>query len=103
MGSRWGFGERTESWSLRRVWRSPLQPFPSLGVYKPHPASFALLSYKSAFFKAHHPAPFMASVISNQGGYYSTFAYVSEARRMGLRVLPPAINASVRAWTGRGR
>jgi error-prone DNA polymerase len=84
---------------VQQVWRMILS-FSGYSFCKPHSASYALLSYKSAFFKAHHPAQFMASVISNQGGYYSTFAYVSEARRMGLRVLPPDINASERAWTG---
>jgi error-prone DNA polymerase len=42
-------------------------------------------------------------VISNQGGYYATFAYVSEARRMGLAILPPDVNASERVYTGSGR
>jgi DNA polymerase-3 subunit alpha/error-prone DNA polymerase len=45
----------------------------------------------------------MAAVISNQGGFYSPFAYVSEARRMGLTILPPDINDSQIRWTGRGK
>jgi DNA polymerase III alpha subunit len=45
----------------------------------------------------------MAAVISNQGGYYATFAYVSECRRMGLNVLLPDVNASAIPWTGRNR
>jgi DNA polymerase-3 subunit alpha/error-prone DNA polymerase len=44
----------------------------------------------------------MAAVISNQGGFYSTFAYVSEARRMGLEIRPPDVNRSDIRWTGRG-
>jgi error-prone DNA polymerase len=87
---------------VQEVWRMILS-FSGYSFCKPHSASYALLSYKSAFFKARHPGEFMAAVITNQGGYYSTFAYVSEARRMGLRVLPPDVNASERAWTGRGR
>ncbi|HEU5311883.1 MAG TPA: DNA polymerase III subunit alpha, partial [Candidatus Eisenbacteria bacterium] len=47
-------------------------------------------------------AEFIAAVISNQGGYYDTFAYVSEARRMGLTVLPPDVNESERVYTGKG-
>jgi len=42
-------------------------------------------------------------VISNQGGFYGTFAYVSEARRMGLSVLPPDINLSAIRWTGQDK
>ena len=41
----------------------------------------------------------MAAVIRNQGGFYSTFAYVSEARRMGLAVLPPDVRESCVHWT----
>jgi DNA polymerase-3 subunit alpha/error-prone DNA polymerase len=43
----------------------------------------------------------MAAVISNQGGFYSTFAYVSEARRLGLAVLPPDVHTSAVRWTGK--
>jgi DNA polymerase-3 subunit alpha/error-prone DNA polymerase len=43
----------------------------------------------------------MAAVISNQGGFYSTFAYVSEARRMGLDILPPDVNKSDVRWRGK--
>jgi len=43
----------------------------------------------------------MAAVISNQGGYYSTFAYISEARRMGLKVLMPDVNKSKREYIGK--
>ncbi len=85
----------------QEIWRMILS-FSGYSFCKPHSASYALLSYKSAFFKAHYPAEFMAAVISNQGGYYSAFAYVSEARRMGLQVLPPDINTSQRPYAGKG-
>jgi hypothetical protein len=42
----------------------------------------------------------MAAVITNQGGFYSTFAYVSEARRMGIKILPPDVNKSDIHWKG---
>jgi len=75
--------------------------FAGYSFCKPHSASYALVSFKSCYLKAHHPAEFMAAVLSNGGGYYSTFAYVSECRRMGLRVLLPDINESGKAYTGR--
>lgn len=83
------------------VWRMILS-FAGYSFCKPHSASYALVSFKSCFLKAHHPAEFMAAVISNGGGYYSTFAYVSECRRMGLEVLLPDINRSDKAYTGHG-
>ncbi len=85
-----------------QVWKM-IMSFSAYSFCKPHSASYALVSYKSAYLRAHHPAEFMAAVLSNQGGYYSPFAYVSEARRMGLRVLPPDVNESRREYWGKGR
>ena len=76
--------------------------FSGYSFCKPHSASYARVSFQAAYLKAHFPAEFMAAVISNQGGFYSTFAYVSEARRMGLTILPPDVNRSMVAWRGRG-
>jgi DNA polymerase III alpha subunit len=45
----------------------------------------------------------MAAVLGNGGGFYAPFAYVAEAMRMGLTVLPPDVNASELRCTGRGK
>jgi error-prone DNA polymerase len=90
----------------RRVIDTVWEMIKSFGGYsfcKPHSASYALVSFKSAYLKAHYPAEFMAAVISNGGGYYSTFAYISEARRLGLRVLGPDVNASDIHYQGKDR
>jgi len=87
---------------IDRIWNM-IMSFSGYSFCKPHSASYALVSFKSAWLRCHHPAEFMAAVISNQGGYYSAFAYVSEARRMGLEVLRPDVNASERHYVGRGR
>ena len=44
----------------------------------------------------------MASVLANGGGYYPAFAYVEEARRMGLDIRLPDINASAATWSAEG-
>jgi len=88
--------------AIRAIWDMILS-FAGYSFCKPHSASFALVSFKSAWLKAHYPAEFMAAVISNQGGYYSTFAYLSECRRMGLEILPPDANASEIRCGGRDR
>ncbi len=77
-----------------------MMSFSGYSFCKPHSASYARVSFQAAYLKVHHPAEFMAAVISNQGGFYSTFAYVSEARRMGLTILSPDINTSEIRWTG---
>ena len=85
---------------IDNLWRM-MMSFAGYSFCKPHSASFARVSFQSAYLKTHHPAEFIAAVISNQGGFYSTFAYVSESRRMGLTVLPPDVNLSDVRWHGK--
>ena len=85
---------------ISEIW-GMIMSFAGYSFCKPHSASYALVSFKSAYIRAHYPAEFIAAVISNRGGFYSTFAYVSEAKRMGLSVLPPDVNESEIKYTGR--
>ncbi len=84
---------------IDKIW-DMIMSFSGYSFCKPHSASYAMVSFKSAYLRAHYPAEFIAAVISNQGGYYSTFAYISEARRMGLKVLLPDINKSEKHYLG---
>jgi error-prone DNA polymerase len=88
--------------AIEEVWQM-MMGFDGYSFCKPHSASYTMVAYKSAFLRAHYPAEFMASVISNGGGYYSAFGYLSEARRMGLKILPPDINRSEIKYTGKDR
>jgi len=85
---------------IEDIW-SMMMSFSGYSFCKPHSASYAQVSFQAAYLKTHFPAEFMAAVISNQGGFYSTFAYVSEARRMGVTILPPDVNCSNIRWSGR--
>lgn len=87
--------------AIDAIW-AMIMSFAGYSFCKPHSASYAQVSFKSAYLRAHYPAEFIAAVVSNQGGYYSAFTYLSEGRRMGLTILPPDINASVWAYTGSG-
>ena len=87
--------------TIDRIWKM-IMSFAGYSFCKPHSASYAQVSFKSAYLRVHYPAEFMAAVISNQGGFYSTFAYLSEARRMGLAILLPDINESDWAYRGEG-
>ncbi len=84
------------------IW-AMIRSFAGYSFCKPHSASYAQVSFKSAYRRAHYPAEFIAAVVSNRGGYYSAFAYLSEGRRMGLTILPPDINASGWAYSGSGK
>ena len=84
---------------IRQIWDMIIS-FSGYSFCKPHSASYTRVSFQAAYLKTHYPAEFMAAVITNQGGFYSTFAYVSEARRMGIKILGPDILDSDIKWTG---
>ncbi|MBM15488.1 MAG: hypothetical protein CMH75_05310 [Nitrospina sp.] len=75
------------------IWRN-IDSFAGYSFCKAHSASFALVSYRAAYLKAHHPAEFMAAVLTNEGGFYDPCAYIEEARRIGIEILSPHINQS---------
>lgn len=87
---------------IDQIWEMILS-FSGYSFCKPHSASYALVSFKSCYLRAHYPAEFLAAVLTNQGGYYSPFAYVSEGRRMGLKILLPDVNESRREYWGKDR
>jgi error-prone DNA polymerase len=84
------------------VW-SMILSFSGYSFCKGHSASYIQVALQSGYLRAHHPAEFIAGVLSNEGGYYAPFAYIAEARRMRLEILPPDVNASDVSYTGRGR
>ena len=86
--------------SAEAVW-AMICSFSGYSFVKAHSASYAMLSFQSAYLRAHYPAEFMAAVLSNHGGFYSTLAYASESRRMGLVLLPPDVNLSEQRCRGR--
>jgi len=79
--------------TIKEIWAMMLS-FDGYSFCKPHSASYAMVSFQSAYLRVHHPAEFMAAVLSNQGGYYRPHAYISEIRRMGLFTEGPDINIS---------
>ncbi|MCX7786795.1 MAG: DNA polymerase III subunit alpha [Spirochaetes bacterium] len=88
--------------TIDAVWEMILS-FEGYSFCKAHSASYAMVSFQSAYLKAHYPAEFMAAVLSNRGGYYTPAAYISEARRMGLTILGPDVNQSLYRYTGCGK
>ena len=88
--------------AAEELWRQ-IESFSGYSFCKAHSASYAQISYRSTWLRAHFPAEFMAAVLGNHGGFYSTFAYLAEARRMGLRLLLPCVNTGVASFSGGGR
>ncbi|MDO3647193.1 error-prone DNA polymerase [Nocardia mangyaensis] len=72
-----------------------LYAFANFGFPESHSQSFASLVFYSAWFKLHHPAAFCAGLLRAQPmGFYSPQSLVADARRHGVRVHAPDINAS---------
>ncbi len=79
--------------ATREIWRQ-MESFAGYSFCKAHSASYAVLSFQEAWLKAHYPALFLCHVLNNQGGYYRAEVYIQEARRLGIRLLLPDVNAS---------
>jgi DNA polymerase III alpha subunit len=77
--------------------------FSGYSFCKGHSASYIQVAQQACYLRANHPAEFIAAVLANGGGFYHPFAYVAEARRMGLTILPPDVNASEFHTTGNGK
>jgi len=88
--------------AARQVWEMVMS-FAGYSFCKGHSCSYIQVAQHSCALRANHPAEFMAAVLSNGGGFYHAFAYVAEAIRMGLKVLPPDVNASDFRCSGKGR
>ena len=78
---------------IDRVW-SILEGFSSFGFCKAHGAAFALPTYQSAWLKTHYPTEFMAGLFTHDPGMYPRRLLISEARRLGVKLLPIDVNYS---------
>jgi DNA polymerase III subunit alpha len=80
-----------------------MEKFAGYGFNKSHSAAYAMISYQTAYLKAHFPAEFMAALMtSDVSNTDKIIAHVSACRQMGLDILPPDINRSLRPFTVEG-
>ncbi len=76
-----------------------IEPFAGYGFNRSHAYAYSLITYWTAYLKTHYPAHWMAALLNthddtSDGDKYST--YLSEAKRMGLRLLPPFVGRAGR-------
>lgn len=83
---------------IEKVW-DRVWSFSSFGFNKAHSITYATLAYLSSYQKLYSPLEFFCRVINNKGGYYPTYAYINEARRWGIKILPPDVNTSESNFT----
>ncbi len=80
-----------------------IEPFAGYGFNKSHSVAYAMLAYKTAYLKAHHPVAFMAAMLTSEMASKDNVAkYVQECRDMGIEVSPPDVSESNWAFTVTG-
>jgi DNA polymerase III subunit alpha len=85
--------------AIKALWDT-LVPFSDYAFNKAHSAAYGVVSYWTAYLKANYPAEYMAALLTSVGGDKDkTALYLSECRRMGIKVLPPDVNESDRDFT----
>ena len=73
-----------------------VQEFASYGFNKSHSAAYGLISYQTAYLKAHYPVELMAALLTcDKDNTDKVVRYIAEARSMGIVIRPPDVNVSV--------
>ncbi|HEY4990655.1 MAG TPA: DNA polymerase III subunit alpha [Nakamurella sp.] len=92
-----GMADRGYSPSAVKTLWDILLPFSDYAFNKAHSAAYGMLSYWTAYLKANYPAEYMAALLTSVGDDKDKMAiYLAECRSMGIKVLPPDVNTSVR-------
>ncbi len=81
--------------AIKALWDA-LMPFADYGFNKAHAKAYALISYWTAYLKGNYPAEYMAALLTSvRDDKDKSALYLGECRRMGIKVLPPDVNASI--------
>jgi DNA polymerase-3 subunit alpha len=78
-----------------KIWEQ-METFGKYGFNKSHSTAYAIISYQTAYLKAHYPAEFMAALLtSEKDNRDKIISHIGSCREMGINVLPPDINESM--------
>lgn len=80
------------------AWRY-IEGYTQYGFNKAHATGYGIRSYRIAYLKTHFPLEFMSALLECNAGKIKEPKYIIEARRMGIRLLPPDVNISGQHWT----
>ncbi|MGZ5189707.1 MAG: DNA polymerase III subunit alpha, partial [Flavisolibacter sp.] len=82
---------------LEKVW-TDWEAFAQYAFNKSHSTCYAYVAYQTAYLKAHYPAEYMAAVLNHAGAIEKLTFYMEECKRMGVKVLGPDINESLKGF-----
>ena len=78
----------------KTIWEQ-METFAEYGFNKSHSAAYAIITYQTAYLKAHYPVAFMAALLtSEKDNRDKIIKYMSNCKEMGISILPPDINES---------
>src|SRR5690606_29124689 len=83
---------------LEKIW-SDWEAFAQYAFNKSHSTCYAFVAYQTAYLKAHYPSEFMAAVLNNANSIDKVTFFMEECARMGLKVLGPDINESLKGFS----
>ncbi|MBK6826089.1 MAG: DNA polymerase III subunit alpha [Chitinophagaceae bacterium] len=87
---------------LEKIW-TDWEAFAQYAFNKSHSTCYAFVAYQTAYLKAHYPAEYMAAVLNNAGSIDKITFFMEECKRMGLKVLGPDINESLKGFAVNSR
>ncbi len=82
---------------LEKIW-TDWEAFAQYAFNKSHSTCYAYVAYQTAYLKAHYPAEYMSAVLNNAGSIEKITFFMEECKRMGLKVLGPDINESLKGF-----
>ena len=83
----------------RKIWEQ-METFGGYGFNKSHSAAYAIITYQTAYLKAHYPVAFMAALLtSDKDNRDKIIKYMSTCKEMGINILPPDLNESQRDFS----
>jgi len=89
--------------AISRLWEV-LIPFSDYAFNRAHSAGYGVVSFWTAYLKANYPTEYMAALLTSvRDDKDKSALYLSECRRMGIKVLPPDVNESDAEYTPRGK
>ncbi len=78
----------------KKIWEQ-METFAQYGFNKSHSTAYAMISYQTAYLKAHYPVEFMAALLtSEKDNRDKIIKYINSCKEVGIQVLPPDVNES---------
>jgi DNA polymerase-3 subunit alpha len=87
---------------LEKIW-TDWEAFAQYAFNKSHSTCYAFVAYQTAYLKAHYPGEFMSAVLNHSGSIEKITFFMEECKRMGIQVLGPDVNESLKGFAPNGK